>query len=169
MLDQPWLKVEGWILPEVPPLITDILLSLDDRFLYLVNWLRGDLAQYDIQDPAHPKFVSRLWLGGVAHPGTSVKVCTSRLLLKSSILLPYATLTQHNIKLWFNDVAGENAGHLLQERYRASFELPYSPLLSDVQPACHKYCKAGACQHVFAQSQLVIMLHCTACCNQCLV
>ncbi|KAK9862641.1 hypothetical protein WJX84_003148, partial [Apatococcus fuscideae] len=74
VLDQPWLKVEGWILPEVPPLITDILLSLDDRFLYLVNWLRGDLAQYDIRDPAHPKFVSRLWLGGVAHPGTSVKV-----------------------------------------------------------------------------------------------
>lgn len=74
MLDQPWLKVEGWSLPEVPPLITDILLSLDDRFLYLVNWLRGDLAQYDIRDPANPKFVSRLWLGGVAHPGTSVKV-----------------------------------------------------------------------------------------------
>lgn len=79
MIDQPWLKVEGWVLPEVPPLITDILLSLDDRFLYLVNWLRGDLAQYDIRDPAHPKLVSRLWLGGVAHPGTSVKVCSAAL------------------------------------------------------------------------------------------
>jgi selenium-binding protein 1 len=28
---QPWLKVEGWVLPEMPPLITDILISLDDR------------------------------------------------------------------------------------------------------------------------------------------
>jgi hypothetical protein len=28
---QPWTKVEGWILPELPPLITDILVSLDDK------------------------------------------------------------------------------------------------------------------------------------------
>jgi len=46
---QPWLTVEGWLLPEMPPLITDILISLDDRFLYFSNWLRGDIAQYDIR------------------------------------------------------------------------------------------------------------------------
>jgi len=38
---QPWTKVEGWALPEQPPLITDILISLDDRWLYFSNWLRG--------------------------------------------------------------------------------------------------------------------------------
>jgi hypothetical protein len=38
---QEWTSVEGWVLPSVPPLITDILISLDDRFLYLSNWLRG--------------------------------------------------------------------------------------------------------------------------------
>ena len=32
------------MVPEVPPLITDILLSLDDRFLYFVSWLPGDLT-----------------------------------------------------------------------------------------------------------------------------
>jgi hypothetical protein len=26
---------------QIPPLITDILISLDDRWLYLSNWLRG--------------------------------------------------------------------------------------------------------------------------------
>ena len=41
MIRQPWTKVEGWALPELPPLITDILISLDDRFLYFSNWLRG--------------------------------------------------------------------------------------------------------------------------------
>ena len=41
--------MEGWVLPEVPPLITDILLSLDDKFLYFSNWLRGDICQYDIR------------------------------------------------------------------------------------------------------------------------
>ncbi len=33
VIKQPWLKVEGWALPELPPLITDILLSLDDKRL----------------------------------------------------------------------------------------------------------------------------------------
>ena len=42
-------QVEGWALPHLPPLITDILLSLDDRFLYFSNWLRGDICQYDIR------------------------------------------------------------------------------------------------------------------------
>jgi len=50
---QPWLSVEGWLLPEMPPLITDILISLDDRFLYFSNWLRGDIAQYDIRRAPH--------------------------------------------------------------------------------------------------------------------
>ncbi len=66
--------MEGWILPEVPPLITDILISLDDRFLYFSNWLRGDLVQYDISDPANPKFASRIWLGGVVKAGGPIKV-----------------------------------------------------------------------------------------------
>ena len=35
---QEWTKVEGWALPELPPLITDILISLDDRYLYFSNW-----------------------------------------------------------------------------------------------------------------------------------
>jgi selenium-binding protein 1 len=35
-------------------LITDILLSLDDRFLYFSNWLHGDLRQYDISNPQKP-------------------------------------------------------------------------------------------------------------------
>lgn len=31
VIRQPWAKVEGWLLPELPPLITDILVSADDR------------------------------------------------------------------------------------------------------------------------------------------
>ena len=40
-------------------------LSMDDRFLYLSNWLHGDLRQYDISDPANPRLTGRLWLGGL--------------------------------------------------------------------------------------------------------
>ncbi|MEW5298769.1 MAG: hypothetical protein WDW36_001852 [Sanguina aurantia] len=73
-IEQTWVQVEGWVLPELPPLITDILISMDDRFLYFSNWLRGDVAMYDISDPALPKFVTRLWLGGAIRKGGPVKV-----------------------------------------------------------------------------------------------
>ncbi len=55
---------KGWPFP-VPGLITDLLVSMDDRFLYFSNWLHGDLRQYDVSDPAHPKLTGQVWLGGV--------------------------------------------------------------------------------------------------------
>ncbi|XP_057689863.1 methanethiol oxidase isoform X4 [Corythoichthys intestinalis] len=57
-------KVEGWMLPEMPGLITDILISLDDRFLYFSNWLHGDIRQYDISDTKNPRLVGQVFLGG---------------------------------------------------------------------------------------------------------
>jgi methanethiol oxidase len=56
--------LEGWPFP-VPGLITDLLVSMDDRFLYLANWLHGDVRQYDVSDPSKPKLTGQLWLGGV--------------------------------------------------------------------------------------------------------
>jgi selenium-binding protein 1 len=52
----------------VPGLITDLVVSMDDRFLYFSNWLHGDLRQYDISDPANPKLTGQVWLGGVIGP-----------------------------------------------------------------------------------------------------
>src|SRR5262249_14201719 len=60
----PPIEVAGWPFP-VPSLITDLLISMDDRYLYLSNWLHGDIRQYDISDPAHAKLTGQLWLGGV--------------------------------------------------------------------------------------------------------
>jgi methanethiol oxidase len=59
-------ELDGWPLPGgVPGLITDLLVSMDDRFLYFTSWLHGDLRQYDISDPANPRLTGRLWLGGL--------------------------------------------------------------------------------------------------------
>jgi selenium-binding protein 1 len=55
---------EGWPFP-VPGLITDLVLSLDDRWLYFSNWLHGDIRQYDVSDPSQPRLAGQLWLGGV--------------------------------------------------------------------------------------------------------
>lgn len=67
-------KVKNWALPEMPGLITDIILSLDDRFLYFSNWLHGDMRQYDITDPHNPKLVGQVFLGGSICQGEGVIV-----------------------------------------------------------------------------------------------
>src|SRR5207253_2428969 len=50
----------------VPPLVTDIDLSVDDRMLYVSCWGTGELKQYDVSDPANPREVGSVHLGGVA-------------------------------------------------------------------------------------------------------
>ena len=57
-------ELEGWPFP-VPGVISDLVLSMDDCFLYFANWLHGDVRQYDVSDPANPTLTGRLWLGGV--------------------------------------------------------------------------------------------------------
>ena len=56
----------------VAPLVTDINLSVDDRFLYVSCWGTGEFIQYDVSDPFSPRKVSSIRLGGiagrVAHP-----------------------------------------------------------------------------------------------------
>ncbi|XP_033933256.1 methanethiol oxidase [Pseudochaenichthys georgianus] len=64
VISVPSKKVEGWVLPEMPSLITDILISLDDRYIYFSNWLHGDIRQYDITDRRNPRLVGQVFLGG---------------------------------------------------------------------------------------------------------
>jgi selenium-binding protein 1 len=49
----------------VPPLVTDIDLSLDDRFLYVSCWGTGELRQYDVSDPFAPALTGSVRLGGI--------------------------------------------------------------------------------------------------------
>jgi methanethiol oxidase len=56
----------------VPPLVTDLNLSLDDRFLYVSCWGTGELKQFDVSDPFNPIETGAVKLGGIvrreAHP-----------------------------------------------------------------------------------------------------
>nr|KYP57004.1 Putative selenium-binding protein [Cajanus cajan] len=70
------LKVQNWILPEMPGLITDFLISLDDRFLYFVNWLHGDIRQYNIEDLKNPKLTGQVWVGGLLQKGSPIVAIT---------------------------------------------------------------------------------------------
>lgn len=56
----------------VPPLVTDLNLSLDDRFLYVSCWGTGELRQYDVSNPFEPRLTGQVRIGGIvgrtAHP-----------------------------------------------------------------------------------------------------
>ena len=56
----------------VPPLVSDLNLSLDDRQLYVSCWGTGELRQYDVADPFNPKLTATTQIGGIvrraAHP-----------------------------------------------------------------------------------------------------
>ena len=65
---------EADLLPEllkpfgaVPPLVTDISLSVDDRFLLVSCWGTGELKRYDVSDPRAPRETGSVRLGGIVH------------------------------------------------------------------------------------------------------
>lgn len=74
VIDIPSKKVEGWALPDMPPVLTDILISMDDKYLYFSNWVHGDVRQYDISDTRNPKLTGQVWLGGSITKEFGVKV-----------------------------------------------------------------------------------------------
>lgn len=59
----------------VAPLVSDIDLSLDDRFLYVSCWGTGELHQYDVSDPFKPRLTGTVQIGGIVrkkgHPKSS--------------------------------------------------------------------------------------------------
>ncbi|HWG54650.1 MAG TPA: selenium-binding protein SBP56-related protein [Gemmatimonadaceae bacterium] len=61
----------------VPPLVTDINLSLDDRFLYVSCWGTGELRQYDVSEPSAPRLTGTVRIGGIVrrapHPSHTTR------------------------------------------------------------------------------------------------
>src|SRR5829696_2327099 len=49
-----------------PPLVSDIDLSVDDRWLYVSCWGTGELKQYDVTDVFNPRETGSVRLGGIA-------------------------------------------------------------------------------------------------------
>ena len=60
----------------VPPLVTDIDLSVDDKYLYVSCWGTGELKQYDVSDPFSP--ASRSGRSGSAASPTRSRTPPSR-------------------------------------------------------------------------------------------
>ncbi|MCE9565064.1 MAG: selenium-binding family protein [Planctomycetes bacterium] len=52
----------------VPALISDFVISMDDRFMYVATWLHGKVYQFDITNPREAKPVGSITLGGIVAP-----------------------------------------------------------------------------------------------------
>lgn len=51
----------------VPPLVTDIDLSVDDKYLYVSCWGLGEAHQYDVSDPFNPVLTGVIKIGGIVN------------------------------------------------------------------------------------------------------
>lgn len=51
----------------IPPLVTDINLSLDDRLLYVSCWGSGEFRQYNVSDRFNPVLTGCVKLGGIGY------------------------------------------------------------------------------------------------------
>jgi selenium-binding protein 1 len=71
VVEVPPVEKEGWLFP-VPGLMTDLVVSMDDRWLYFSDWLHGDVRQYDISNPSQPRLAGQVWCGGVLGKGKPV-------------------------------------------------------------------------------------------------
>jgi selenium-binding protein 1 len=119
----------------VPPLVTDINLSLDDRFLYVSCWGTGEFIQYDVSDPANPRKTGSVHLGGIvrraAHPKSPgqplnggpqmVEISRDgrRIYFTNSLYSPWdAQFYPDGIRSWMVKVdADPNGGMKIDERF----------------------------------------------------
>jgi methanethiol oxidase len=124
----------------VPPLVTDINLSLDDRFLYVSCWGTGELRRYDVSDPVQPRLTGTLRIGGIVrragHPSNSerrlnggpqmVEVSRDgrRVYVTNSLYSPWdAQFYPDGIQGWMVKVdARPDGGIAFDERFFVEFE-----------------------------------------------
>ncbi len=117
----------------VPPLITDINLSVDDRMLYVSCWGTGELRQYDVSDPFHPRLTAVQRIGGIVrrapHPSDATKPLNGgpqmvevsrdgkRVYLTNALYSPWdAQFYPDGIKGWMTRLDADPAGGMALDR-----------------------------------------------------
>jgi selenium-binding protein 1 len=130
----------------VPPLVTDINLSLDDRMLYVSCWGTGELRQYDVSDPENARLVGSVRIGGIVdrtpHPGSPdtprnggpqmVELSRDgrRVYLTNSLYSPWdAQFYPDGIRGWMACLNSDpvDGGLSFDERFLVEFDAPLRP------------------------------------------
>ena len=147
----------------VPPLVSDINLSLDDSMLYVSCWGTGELRQYDVSDPFNPKLAGTLRIGGIvrraSHPKAPLRGLNGgpqmveisrdgkRVYLTNSLYTPWdAQFYPDGIKGWMAKVdADPKGGIAFDEKFFVEFEsglLPHQVRLQGGDASSDSFCYA---------------------------
>jgi selenium-binding protein 1 len=142
----------------VPPLVTDISLSVDDRDLYVSCWGTGELKRFDVSNPRAPRETGSVRLGGIVgrapHPasgplnGGPQMVETSRdgrrVFLTNSLYAAWdAQFYPEGIDGWFVKLdAGEDGSLTVDPDVFVPFdgERPHQVRLSGGDASSDSYC-----------------------------
>jgi selenium-binding protein 1 len=124
-------ELEGWPLEGgVPGLITDLVLTMDDRDLFFSNWLHGDLRHYDVSDPSNPQLKSQVWLGGLlgrdgGHPAAPGPLNGGPQMLQASLDGKRVYATNSLYSTWDNQFYPDLRGWMvkLERQEDGSYEL----------------------------------------------
>jgi selenium-binding protein 1 len=147
----------------VPPLVTDINLSLDDRFLYVSCWGTGELHQYDVSNPFEPKRAGVLKIGGIvrraAHPArpgepqnggpqmVEISRDGRRVYLTNSLYSSWdEQFYPDGIRGWMVKIdAGENGGMRFDDGFLVNFDglRPHQVHLDGGDASSDSYCYPG--------------------------
>ena len=124
----------------VPPLVSDINLSLDDRFLYVSCWGTGELRQYDVSNPFEPRLTGSVRIGGIvrraSHPKDPDKSLNGapqmveisrdgrRIYVTNSLYTPWdAQFYPDGIRGWMVKIDAEPAGGIaFDEKFFVEFD-----------------------------------------------
>lgn len=146
VIDVDNIDVDNFPVP-MPGLITDILISMDDKYLYFSNWLHGDLRQYDISDPFNPKLTGQVWIGGLLGKAAEVNdlqvngapqmiqlsLDGKRLFVTTSLFSTwdnqfYPQMKESGGQLFIVDCDVENGGMSIRENFAIDFgKEPHGP------------------------------------------
>jgi selenium-binding protein 1 len=143
----------------VPPLVTDIELSVDDQTLYVSCWGTGELKQFDVSDPFNPKETGSVRIGGIVgqapHPAATrplnggpqmVEVSRDgrRVYVTNSLYLPWdAQFYPEGIQGWMVKLdADPNGGMAFDERFFLDFgdQRPHQVRLQGGDASTDSYC-----------------------------
>ena len=142
----------------VPPLVTDISLSVDDQDLYVSCWGTGELKRFDVSNPKAPRETGSVRLGGIvskaAHPasgplnGGPQMVETSRdgkrIFLTNSLYAAWdAQFYPNGIDGWFVKLdAGEDGSLTVDPNVFVPYsgERPHQVRLSGGDASSDSYC-----------------------------
>jgi selenium-binding protein 1 len=123
--------LDGWPLPGgVPGLITDLVVTMDDRDLFFSNWFHGDLRHYDVSDPGNPVLKGQTWLGGLlgrdgGHPKAGGPLNGGPQMVNASLDGNRVYVTNSLFSTWDNQFYPDIRGWLvkLEKQDDGTFEL----------------------------------------------